>query len=130
MLLFLIHCRLREKGNIEAHYFNIQAKLKSKGQRMFVPEEGHLIHDIEVEWQKLEKAEHNRELALRDELIRQERLEQLAQKFEKKVSLFKLILCYLCKLDHGTYWTELVINVERVLSKTWRTTVKCPSVFI
>jgi len=52
---------------------------------MFVPEEGHLIHDIEMEWQKLEKAEHNRELALRDELIRQERLEQLAQKFEKKV---------------------------------------------
>ncbi|KAH3854767.1 hypothetical protein DPMN_097316 [Dreissena polymorpha] len=34
---------------------------------------------------KLEKSEHGRETALRDELIRQERLEQLAQRFRRKV---------------------------------------------
>ena len=79
--------RLREKGDLEVDYFNIQAKLKSKSQRMFVPKEGKLIHDIERAWQNLEKAEHDRELAMRNEMIRQERLEHLAQKFEKKVGV-------------------------------------------
>lgn len=35
-------------------------------------------------WEKLEKAEHERELALRNELIRQEKLEQLARRFDRK----------------------------------------------
>ena len=52
---------------------------------MYVPPEGMLIRDIESAWVVLEKAEHDRELALRQELIRQERLDQLAVKFEKKV---------------------------------------------
>lgn len=52
---------------------------------MYVPKDGQLIHDIEREWNNLEKAEHRREVALRDELLRQERLEQLAYKFDKKV---------------------------------------------
>ena len=80
--------RYRERGNIEAHFFNIQARLKANGQRMYVPPEGMLIRDIESAWLVLEKAEHDRELALRQELIRQERLEQLAVKFEKKVRTY------------------------------------------
>ena len=44
------------------------------------------IHDIESAWMRLEKAEHGREVALRDELIRQERLQQLAERFQRKVS--------------------------------------------
>lgn len=63
-------CRYRERGNIEVHFFNIQAKLKANGQRMFKPTEGKLVHDIEVAWRYLEKAEHEREMALREELIR------------------------------------------------------------
>ena len=55
---------------------------------MYVPPEGMLIRDIESAWLVLEKAEHDRELALRQELIRQERLEQLAVKFEKKVRTY------------------------------------------
>jgi spectrin beta len=71
---------------LEVEFFNIQTKLKSRGQKMYVPPEGKLIRDIEVAWNDLESAEHDREIALREELIRQERLEQLAEKFERKVS--------------------------------------------
>ncbi|UYV71261.1 SPTBN1 [Cordylochernes scorpioides] len=38
-------------------------------------------------WEKLEKAEHERELALREELIRQEKLEQLAARFDRKAGM-------------------------------------------
>lgn len=36
-------------------------------------------------WTCLEKAEHEREVSLRNELIRQEKLELLAQRFDHKV---------------------------------------------
>lgn len=64
--------RLREKGNIEAQYFNIQAKLKANGQKIYQPPEGQMVHDIETAWTYLERAEHEREVALRDEMIRYE----------------------------------------------------------
>lgn len=38
-------------------------------------------------WEKLEKAEHEREMALRQELIRQEKLEQLAARFDRKAAM-------------------------------------------
>ncbi|GIY75950.1 spectrin beta chain [Caerostris extrusa] len=46
-----------------------------------------MISDINRAWESLEKAEHERELALRDELIRQEKLEQLAARFDRKSGL-------------------------------------------
>lgn len=62
--------RYRERGNIEVLFFNIQAKLKAGGRRLYIPPEGRLVRDIESGWIRLEKAEHDRELALREELIR------------------------------------------------------------
>lgn len=38
-------------------------------------------------WEQLEKAEHERELVLRNELIRQEKLEQLARRFDRKAAM-------------------------------------------
>lgn len=38
-------------------------------------------------WERLEKSEHERELALRTELIRQEKLEQLARRFDRKAAM-------------------------------------------
>lgn len=43
-----------------------------------------LLHQA---WERLEKAEHERELALRMELIRQEKLEQLARRFDRKAAM-------------------------------------------
>lgn len=53
-----------------------------------------MVHDIEREWNRLEKAEHHREVALREELLRQERLEQLAYKFDKKVIGMSSVDCF------------------------------------
>ncbi|XP_076441755.1 spectrin beta chain, non-erythrocytic 5-like [Babylonia areolata] len=79
--------KYRERGNIEAQYFSIQARLKANGQKVYTPPEGKLIHDIESAWTTLEKCEHGREVALKDELIRQERLEQLARRFARKAAI-------------------------------------------
>lgn len=76
--------KYKERSEIEALYFHVNTLLKSLNQPQYTPQDGQLIKDIEKAWQKLENAEHNREVALRNELLRQEKLEQLNYKFEKK----------------------------------------------
>lgn len=65
-----MHCRFVEKGNLEIMLFTLQSKMRANNQRPYLPVEGKLISDINKAWDKLEKAEHERELALREELIR------------------------------------------------------------
>lgn len=76
-----------EKGNLEVLLFTLQSKMRANNQRPYTPREGKMISDINKAWEKLEKAEHERELALREELIRQEKLEQLAARFNRKASM-------------------------------------------
>jgi len=76
-----------EKGALEVLLFTIQSKIRAQNQRPYLPKEGKLISDINRAWAELEKAEHERELALREELVRQENLEQLATKFNKKATM-------------------------------------------
>ncbi|XP_060523506.1 spectrin alpha chain, non-erythrocytic 1 isoform X2 [Cylas formicarius] len=91
LLLAFGHYRTREKppkykerSEIEALYFNINTQLKELRQPAFTPPDGKLVQDVERAWDVLEKEEHRREGALRDELLRQQKLEQLNYKFEKK----------------------------------------------
>lgn len=79
--------KFSEKGNLEVLLFTIQSKIRAQNQKPYLPKEGKLISDINRAWTELEKAEHERELALREELVRQENLEQLAAKFNKKASM-------------------------------------------
>ena len=79
--------RYNERGVLEVQLFNIQMKLQAAKHRIWYPPEGKLISDINKAWVKLEAAEHTREVALRRELQRQERLEQLAEKFNRKAGL-------------------------------------------
>ena len=72
---------------MEVLLFTIQSKIRAQNQRPYLPKEGKLISDINRAWAELEKAEHERELALREELVRQENLEQLATKFNKKATM-------------------------------------------
>ncbi|ODM93367.1 Spectrin beta chain, partial [Orchesella cincta] len=76
-----------EKGNLEVLLFTLQSKMRANNQKPYTPREGKLISDINKAWERLEKAEHERELALREELIRQEKLEQLAARFNRKASM-------------------------------------------
>uniref|UniRef100_A0A8C9P1S4 Calponin-homology (CH) domain-containing protein n=1 Tax=Spermophilus dauricus TaxID=99837 RepID=A0A8C9P1S4_SPEDA len=79
--------KFQEKGNLEVLLFSIQSKLRACNRCLFVPREGCGIWDIDKAWGQLEKAEHEREAALRAELIRQEKLELLAQRFDHKVAM-------------------------------------------
>lgn len=61
-----------------------QSKAWPVGRRTCVPPPNSAFPQA---WEKLEKAEHERELALRNELIRQEKLEQLARRFDRKAAM-------------------------------------------
>uniref|UniRef100_A0A8D0HST9 Spectrin beta, non-erythrocytic 4 n=1 Tax=Sphenodon punctatus TaxID=8508 RepID=A0A8D0HST9_SPHPU len=76
--------KFQEKGNLEVLLFTIQSKLRASNRKLYVPSEGKSISDINKAWTRLESAEHEREVALRNELIRQEKLELLAQRFDHK----------------------------------------------
>ncbi|KAM9733521.1 spectrin beta chain, non-erythrocytic 4 isoform 2-T2 [Menidia menidia] len=79
--------KFQEKGNLEVLLFTIQSKLRANNQKPYVPQDGKLISDINKAWERLEKAEHERGVALRKELIRQEKLELLAQRFDHKTTM-------------------------------------------
>ncbi|KJH51468.1 spectrin repeat-containing domain protein [Dictyocaulus viviparus] len=81
------YLRFEEKGELEVLLFTLQSAMRANNQRPFVPREGKLIGDINRAWDLLEKAEHERELALKEELIRQEKLEQLAARFNRKAEM-------------------------------------------
>ncbi|KAK2826521.1 hypothetical protein Q5P01_020735 [Channa striata] len=76
-----------EKGNLEVLLFTIQSRMRANNQRVYTPKEGALVADINRAWERLERAEHERERVLRDELIRQEKLEQMAKRFDKKAAM-------------------------------------------
>lgn len=76
-----------EKGNLEAHLFNIQMLLHAQNRRCWNPPEGKELAAINRHWELLGKAEHERERHLRETLIRLEKLEQVATKFDRKASL-------------------------------------------
>uniref|UniRef100_A0A673HZA8 Spectrin beta chain n=1 Tax=Sinocyclocheilus rhinocerous TaxID=307959 RepID=A0A673HZA8_9TELE len=79
--------KFQEKGNLEVLLFTIQSRMRANNQRVYTPKEGALVSDINKAWERLEKAEHDRERVLRDELIRQEKLEQMARRFERKAAM-------------------------------------------
>ncbi|KAJ8340937.1 hypothetical protein SKAU_G00332280 [Synaphobranchus kaupii] len=79
--------KFQEKGNLEVLLFTIQSRMRSNNQRVYTPREGALVADINRAWERLERAEHDRERVLRDELIRQEKLEQMARRFDRKAAM-------------------------------------------
>lgn len=82
-----INFRFVEKGNLEVLLFTLQSRMRANNQKPYLPREGKMISDINRAWESLEKAEHARELALKEELIRQEKLEQLAARFDRKAGM-------------------------------------------
>ena len=83
----------REKGNIEAQFVNLQSLLHFKGQRAYMPPEGKLIQDIDIAWTLLEKADHDREMALLEEWHKgRDRLQRLSEEFERETALFDMWL--------------------------------------
>ncbi|GMT09275.1 hypothetical protein PFISCL1PPCAC_572, partial [Pristionchus fissidentatus] len=79
--------KYKEKGELEALFFTIQTKRKAMSRKAYVPPQGKFMHDIESAWVALERAESERQAALTEELLRQQRLERLAERFLKKAQL-------------------------------------------
>ncbi|XP_040831374.1 spectrin beta chain, erythrocytic [Ochotona curzoniae] len=79
--------KFQEKGNLEVLLFTIQSRMRANNQKVYTPHDGKLVSDINRAWESLEEAEYRRELALRSELIRQEKLEQLARRFDRKAAM-------------------------------------------
>lgn len=79
---FNLFYRFDEKGNLEVLLFTLQSEMRANNQKPYLPKEGKLISDINKAWDRLEKAEHERELALREELIR------YSGQFVKKKNLY------------------------------------------
>ena len=79
--------KLREKGILKVS-FNLQSKMRAQDKVPCTPKDEKIMRDINLAWERLEKAEHEHELALREELLRQEILEQLVTlNFNRKASM-------------------------------------------
>ena len=79
--------KYKQKSMLDAQFYNINMKLTAQGHPKYVAPEGKTIRDLETAWSRLEKAEHARDLSLKKELNRQEQLEQMYAKFDKKAKL-------------------------------------------
>ncbi|ERL92196.1 hypothetical protein D910_09516 [Dendroctonus ponderosae] len=109
--------KYKERSEIEALYFNINTQLKELRQPMFNPADGKLVQDIERAWDVLEKSEHKREVALRNELLRQQRLEQLNYKFEKKSILREGYLKEMIQVLSDPRYGSNLAQVEATVKK-------------
>ncbi|XP_028142929.1 spectrin beta chain, non-erythrocytic 1 isoform X1 [Diabrotica virgifera virgifera] len=106
-----------ERSEIEALFFNINTQLKELRQPAFYPSDGKLVQDIERSWDTLEKAEHSREVALREELMRQQRLDQLMYKFEKKSILREGYLKEMIQVLSDPRYGSNLVQVDATLKK-------------
>lgn len=56
--------RFVEKGNLEVLLFTLQSRMRANNQKPYTPKEGKMISDINKAWERLEKAEHERQAAV------------------------------------------------------------------
>jgi len=62
--------RFAEKSNLEAMLFILHSQMRANNQRPYVPDEEKTVAHVNKAWELMERAEHEREIALREEIIR------------------------------------------------------------
>jgi actinin alpha len=78
-----------EKTDLEASFNALQTKLTLNNRPPFVPDQGKAPADVDRAWAGLEKAEHARNLALREELRRLKRIKELSERFTRKANVLE-----------------------------------------
>ena len=109
--------KFAEKGNLEVMLFTLQSQMRANYRQPYKAPEGKMIADINKAWSVLEHAEHERELALREELIRQEKLEQLANRFDRKAAMRESWLLENQRLISNDNFGNDLPSVEAALKK-------------
>ena len=77
--------RGEEKLQLETLFNALQTKLNLNGRPPYQPPAGMSPQDIEANWAQLEKTEHDRALALREELRRMKKIEDLLRQFNLRI---------------------------------------------
>eukprot|EP01094_Clydonella_sp_ATCC50884_P024653 TRINITY_DN6252_c0_g1_i2.p1 TRINITY_DN6252_c0_g1~~TRINITY_DN6252_c0_g1_i2.p1 ORF type:complete len:1140 (-),score=632.07 TRINITY_DN6252_c0_g1_i2:233-3508(-) len=78
-----------EKLACEQTFNNLTMKLRASNRPEFSPPDGTSLSELNTAWAALEQAEKERGAALSAELLRQEKLEQLANRFFNKSKVFQ-----------------------------------------
>lgn len=79
--------RVEQKALLETNFNTLQTKLRLNNRPAYLPTEGKEISDIALAWKALENAERDFEEWLLSEMMRLERLEHLAKKFNHKCNI-------------------------------------------
>lgn len=79
--------RVEQKALLETNFNTLQTKLRLNNRPAYLPSEGKEVADVASSWKKLETAERGFEEWLLSEMMRLERLEHLAKKFNHKCNI-------------------------------------------
>merc|ERR1711997_348860 len=109
--------KAKEFTLLQVTFFEIEMKLKELRQPPFVPPEGQRISDIEQAWRSLEKEEHLKNTALKMEILRQQKLEQLAAQFNQKIGLRNGYLDEMILVLSDSRYGSNLSNVEASFKK-------------
>ncbi|TGZ70924.1 hypothetical protein CRM22_002912 [Opisthorchis felineus] len=109
--------KLEEKGDIEMDLFMLQAKMRSVQMLVYKPPVGVQVAQVNRAWSILEKSEHARELSLREEIMRQERLMHLYLRFKRKAELRESWIFDNQKLLEQPDHAEDLLMLEAALKK-------------
>ena len=107
--------KYKEKIEIEAMFLSIMENMRLLNQDPYIPRVR--TQDIESLWTDLEREENSQKVSLKEELLRQEKLQLTAANFRKKAHLISLYIDKMSLvLDYPTYGTNLN-QVEASLKK-------------
>lgn len=79
--------RVEQKALLETNFNTLQTKLRLNNRPAYLPSEGKEVADVGNAWKSLEAAERGFEEWLLSEMMRLERLEHLAKKFNHKCNI-------------------------------------------